>query len=1137
MKKLNYNFIIYILTLTAVSVFGLNGDMGKATQPLTDGTADYPYLIEDKTDFQNFADVNNAGIYWAEEVHTKIMVNISLSGKTYKTAIISPDPISNNLYDFDGISYSGNFNGNEFTISNIKIDTTDTPNDYLGLFGMIGDTGTVANLNVSVDIYSDIYSSISGGISGANSGRIHNCITLGKIVDNKTIPSSYGKNAVGGICGKNYGEIVLCNTSVSQSGNSYNFGGLCGINYGLLDICFSKGSITNSQSHVGGLCGKNDNGTIYRCYATGDYSGESYLGGLCGVNYDGYILNCYATGSVTSGNNEIGGLCGHNSRGTISNCYATGTISGTHYLGGLCGVNYSGIINNCYSTGAVSGDEDFGGICGLHYGDSSKINNSFWDIQTSGTNIGYNIFSTPGTVTNVAGKTTAQMQNPDTYLFSGWDLAGETDNGTEDIWIVYGYPQFEWPDDIPSWIDVPEFTNMSQTESETFITQSGFTVGEITYLNSDTIPEGIVINQYPSPDYTFPSLYGINLVLSIGPWPIVPDLSSLSKSEAQATITDAGLTAGYISFSNDDAIDPNHVISQSPEAGTTLATGSKVNFTLSIGPYPIVPDLSNLTEAEAMATITNVDLSVGYISYRNDDYIDSGYVISQNPSPGTAAATGSGVGFIISLGLPTVPEVVSMTEYNGREAIIDTGLAVGGITYINDDNIESGVIISQNPISGTRLASGSLVNLVVSLGAWKVVPDVVNMTEYNATSQINHANLTVGEISYAYDDIIEKFRVISQDPTPGTIAATHSEVNIVISLGSWPRVPAIVNQPADEAITAIKNAGLEVGEITYEWNVQIPEGQVFNQSPEAGSAVVGGTTINCTVSLGIVEPLAGSGTKSDPYLIQNMSDFEIFSDPTYHDTDYWAQGVYSRLTCDINLLGRQYTQAVIAWCSSPESEQSYKGIFLGNGHTVSNMLINEPGANHLGLFGITSNTAQIQRLTCDIFSINGAGQLGGLCGSNYGNIDGCCSIGMITGDESSSDLGGLCGSNSGTIVKSYANTAISGNANLGGLCGYQYGNDALISNSFWDSQATSMEIGFNQDQAFPGTITNVQGKTTIEMQTKATYTDAGWDFQNVWGIGEGQTYPYLRQYITADINEDSAVDLFDLQIQAENWLE
>jgi hypothetical protein len=39
------------------------------------------------------------------------------------------------------------------------------------------------------------------------------------------------------------------------------------------------------------------------------------------------------------------------------------------------------------------------------------------------------------------------MQNPQTYLAAGWDLVGESKNGTEDIWTIcegQDYPKLTW---------------------------------------------------------------------------------------------------------------------------------------------------------------------------------------------------------------------------------------------------------------------------------------------------------------------------------------------------------------------------------------------------------------------------------------------------------------------------------------------------------------------------------------------------------------------------------------------------------------------------------------------------------------------------------------------------------------------
>jgi hypothetical protein len=63
-----------------------------------------------------------------------------------------------------------------------------------------------------------------------------------------------------------------------------------------------------------------------------------------------------------------------------------------------------------------------------------------------------------------------------------------------------------------------------------------------------------------------------------------------------------------------------------------------------------------------------------------------------------------------------------------------------------------------------------------------------------------------------------------------------------------------------------------------------------------------------------------------------------------------------------------------------------------------------------------------------------------------------------------------------------------------------------VNNSFWDMEAS--------DQP---TSTAGEEKTTAEMQTESTFTDAGWDFvgetvngtEDIWWIDEGQDYPRL----------------------------
>ncbi len=257
-------------------------------------------------------------------------------------------------------------------------------------------------------------------------------------------------------------DLDLQNISIVGTG-SY-LGGLCGYNNSCtISNCYVTGSVSGDDI-LGGLCGNNYYGTISNCYVAGSVSGDDFLGGLCGYNNNGTITNCYATGSVSGDDSySLGGLCGYNNNGTITNCYATGSFYGDRYLGGLCGNNNYGTISNCYATGSVYGDRYLGGLCGYKY--FGSISSCFWDVETSG--IGNSGDDNYGAI----GKTTAQMQDINTYLNADWDFVSEFANGTEDHWHMpynaTGYPMLSWQKDIPGdltgsyGVDITDFAALS----------------------------------------------------------------------------------------------------------------------------------------------------------------------------------------------------------------------------------------------------------------------------------------------------------------------------------------------------------------------------------------------------------------------------------------------------------------------------------------------------------------------------------------------------------------------------------------------------------------------------------------------------------------------------------------------------
>jgi hypothetical protein len=120
-------------------------------------------------------------------------------------------------------------------------------------------------------------------------------------------------------------------------------------------------------------------------------------------------------------------------------------------------------------------------------------------------------------------------------------------------------------------------------------------------------------------------------------------------------------------------------------------------------------------------------------------------------------------------------------------------------------------------------------------------------------------------------------------------------------------------------------------------------------------------------------------------------------------------------------------------------------------------------------------------------AVNGTGRnAGGLTGWNFGPIISCYSTGTVSGNEFA---GGLVGQNAceGTIYSSYTTGTvipISPDSIVGGLVGESIG---FILSSFWDTEISG------QTGSSGG-----EGKTTAEMKTLTTFTDAGWDFVDTW---------------------------------------
>ncbi len=258
-------------------------------------------------------------------------------------------------------------------------------------------------------------------------------------------------------------------------------------------------------------------------------------------------------------------------------------------------------------------------------------------------------------------------------------------------------------------------------------------------------------------------------------------------------------------------------------------------------------------------------------------------------------------------------------------------------------------------------------------------------------------------------------------------------------------------------------------------------------------------------------------------------------------------GKHFKLMADLDLsayTGMEYHIIGTSW-SNP-----FTGTFEGNGHVISHLTMTRLFEDHIGLFGYVWG-GRIQNLGIENANIIGGNSVGGLVGFNdYGTLASCYAVGSVSGSANS--VGGLVGYNHhGTLASCYANASVNGSSFVGGLVGYNYygaltscyaagpvsglsagglagRNSGTITACFWDINTSG------QPTSAGGT-----GKTTARMKTLSTFTEAGWDFVNTWGIGSRQSYPYLKSltgFNPADMNYSGRVDLEDLAIVANNWL-
>ena len=954
-----------------------------------------------------------------------------------------------------GISspFTGTFNGNNYTISNLFINLPTTDN-----VGLLGQTSGATIENVGLVNANITGQNNVGSLVGYNnSSRIDNSYATGSVS---------GGAHVGGLVGFNYDSSSIDNSYATGSvnGNNLYVGGLVGFNDNSSSInnSYATGSVSGSNTRVGGLVGGNyASSRIDNSYAIGSVSGGSgnFVGGLVGINLSSSIANSYATGSV-SGSSYVGGLVGiYYGSSSLVNSYATGSVSGSNAVGGLVGVNYGSSIANSYATGLVLGGTEVGGFVGEDNGGIYTANFFDHTVNSSLTGTGNN-----GDVSGISGEITANMKTESTFTGSGWDFNGLWKDGAG-----VAYPTLIWQGmnngpfiggtaAIPFLVNnVNQLQFMGYAPSNSFqlasdidaSATSGWNAGAgFTPVGNSTTP---FTGTFNGNNYTIANLL-INL-------PTTNDIGLFGYTSG-ATIENVGLVNANIT-------------------GASWFVGSLVGYNNS----------GSITNSYATGSVSGGSAVGGLVG---GNYFSS--KIDNSYATGSVSAA-NGVGGLVG--------------YNGDSSSIDNSYATGSV---RGGNWVGGLVgnhffyssITNSYATGNVSASGGCVGGLVG-GVW-----ISSITNSYATGSVSGSNSVGGLVgNYDYGSIVNSYYTDSShqngvgtyDPAgpsdfynisnpvysgwdftntwvaPGnTYPLLSFSVDIWTGSGNWSTAAnwsknAVPTNNVLFNATSLNDSTIDVfgGDIgslvitsgytgsitqnsaltlsgnylqtggTFNQNANLAIGGNFSQS---GGAFVSDPTKTFTVgnsfSLngGTFSRFTGLGTGLDPYLIYDiygLQGMEEFLSNTFG------------LANNIDASGTSNWNAGAGFAPVGNSSTPFTGTFNGNSYTISNLFINLPSTNNVGLLGYTSG-AIIENVGLVNDNIKGANYVGGLVGwNNSSNIDNSYAIGSVSG---SAGVGGLVGyNNSSSIDNSYATGSVSGSDGLvGGLVGYN--NSSSIANSY-----------------------------------------------------------------------------------------
>jgi eukaryotic-like serine/threonine-protein kinase len=161
------------------------------------------------------------------------------------------------------------------------------------------------------------------------------------------------------------------------------------------------------------------------------------------------------------------------------------------------------------------------------------------------------------------------------------------------------------------------------------------------------------------------------------------------------------------------------VVRQSPPAGSRVKIGQYAHVVLSLGPQrATIPALEHDSLRVARIELLRGRMQAGEISsvylagYPEDE------VLQQSPAPGATEITSPHVDMLVSLGARpsayVMPDLLGLSLGDAESRLASTNLRPGKISSVAAPGIPRGNVVGQTPTRGSRVDSGSVIQLQVA---------------------------------------------------------------------------------------------------------------------------------------------------------------------------------------------------------------------------------------------------------------------------------------------------------------------------------------------------------------------------------------------------------------------------------------